>query len=137
MADQPFGRVRLVEMVVEGVRREAVPELGSDQLASASRGFHVEIDRHVAIQRAVAATRPGDVLIIAGKGHEDYQIIGTTKRPFDDRHEVVAAFRALGVLPDRSPNGADSASSASPNRSANAGADPSSVSDSAGVNRKI
>jgi UDP-N-acetylmuramoyl-L-alanyl-D-glutamate--2,6-diaminopimelate ligase len=42
-------------------------------------------DRAAAIERAVADCRLGDVLIIAGKGHEDYQIIGREKRPFDDR----------------------------------------------------
>lgn len=45
-------------------------------------------DRRLAIQRAVRALRPGEVLLIAGKGHEDYQIVGTTKHHFSD-HEVV------------------------------------------------
>jgi len=54
-------------------------------------------DRQAAIERAVAATGPGDILLIAGKGHEDYQIvrgaaIGTTVRvPFDDRRVAAAA----------------------------------------------
>ena len=46
-------------------------------------------DRREAIARSVAALAPGDVLLIAGKGHEDYQIVGTTKHHFSD-HEVVA-----------------------------------------------
>jgi UDP-N-acetylmuramoyl-L-alanyl-D-glutamate--2,6-diaminopimelate ligase len=46
-------------------------------------------DRREAIATAVRALAPGDVLLIAGKGHEDYQIVGTTRHHFSD-HEVVA-----------------------------------------------
>jgi UDP-N-acetylmuramoyl-L-alanyl-D-glutamate--2,6-diaminopimelate ligase len=46
-------------------------------------------DRREAIEQAIKSLVPGDVLLIAGKGHEDYQIIGTTKHHFSD-HEVVA-----------------------------------------------
>lgn len=42
-------------------------------------------DRRAAIGQAVHNLRPGEILLIAGKGHEDYQIIGTKKLPFDDR----------------------------------------------------
>lgn len=42
-------------------------------------------DRRAAIAQAIGVLRPGDILLIAGKGHEDYQIIGTKKLPFDDR----------------------------------------------------
>jgi UDP-N-acetylmuramoyl-L-alanyl-D-glutamate--2,6-diaminopimelate ligase len=46
-------------------------------------------DRREAIEAAIAGLTAGDVLLIAGKGHEDYQIVGTTKHHFSD-HEVVA-----------------------------------------------
>ena len=52
------------------------------------RGYVVMVDRRAAIQAALAGARPDDVLVIAGKGHEDYQIVGTTKSHFDDREEV-------------------------------------------------
>ncbi|HEU5058727.1 MAG TPA: UDP-N-acetylmuramoyl-tripeptide--D-alanyl-D-alanine ligase, partial [Kofleriaceae bacterium] len=55
--------------------------------------FAVEPDRRVAIRIAVAEAVPGDVVLIAGKGHEDYQILGTTKIHFDDREEAAEAVR--------------------------------------------
>ncbi len=44
-----------------------------------------ELDRRRAIERAVGAAAEGDVVLIAGKGHEAYQIVGPVKHPFDDR----------------------------------------------------
>jgi UDP-N-acetylmuramoyl-L-alanyl-D-glutamate--2,6-diaminopimelate ligase len=49
-------------------------------------------DRAEAIAHAARHAAPGDVVVVAGKGHEDYQIVGTEKRPFDDRRELRAAF---------------------------------------------
>ena len=51
------------------------------------------VDRAEAIRRAVQLAQPSDVILIAGKGHEDYQIIGDTKIHFDDREQVAEAFR--------------------------------------------
>jgi UDP-N-acetylmuramyl-tripeptide synthetase len=82
----------ILDMILTGVRRQALPALDAPALATAARGFHCEIDRKVAIRRAAAAIRPGEILLIAGKGHEDYQIIGTTKIHFDDREEASAAL---------------------------------------------
>jgi UDP-N-acetylmuramoyl-L-alanyl-D-glutamate--2,6-diaminopimelate ligase len=49
-------------------------------------------DRREAIRTAAMLARKGDIIVIAGKGHEDYQIIGTEKLHFDDREEVGEAF---------------------------------------------
>ena len=49
-------------------------------------------DRAEAIRTAVVLARPGDVILIAGKGHETYQIVGDVKHHFDDREEVRRDF---------------------------------------------
>ena len=58
------------------------------------RGYSVELDRRRAIELAVGVAEPRDVVLIAGKGHEDYQIVGTAKRPFDDRKVASEAISA-------------------------------------------
>ncbi len=59
---------------------------------SQSSGYLVELDRSRAIDLAISSARAGDVIIIAGKGHEPYQVIGTVKRPFDDREQARASL---------------------------------------------
>ena len=54
------------------------------------------VDRREAIRTAVMMARKGDIILVAGKGHETYQIIGREKRHFDDREELRAAFAFLG-----------------------------------------
>ncbi len=61
--------------------------------AEARNKVTVEADRALAIALAVSSARDGDIILIAGKGHEDYQIIGTEKKSFDDRREAEAAIR--------------------------------------------
>ena len=53
-------------------------------------------DRRKAIYWAVQNAEPGDTILLAGKGHEDYQIIGHEKRHFDEREVVAEALKTLG-----------------------------------------
>ena len=57
----------------------------------------IELDRRRAIERALEAARPGDVVVIAGKGHEQGQEIGGRKLPFDDREVARETLRRLGA----------------------------------------
>jgi UDP-N-acetylmuramoyl-L-alanyl-D-glutamate--2,6-diaminopimelate ligase len=58
-------------------------------------------DRALAIAHAIAAAQPGDVVLIAGKGHETYQIIGNEKRDFSDEKEAVQALRLRHLVEGR------------------------------------
>ena len=64
----------------------------TDGLPSGSR-FLTIVDRSEAIRTAVMLANAGDIILLAGKGHETYQIIGTEKRHFDDREEVTSRFK--------------------------------------------
>jgi UDP-N-acetylmuramoyl-L-alanyl-D-glutamate--2,6-diaminopimelate ligase len=63
-----------------------------ERLDGEDGSYCVVPDRRAAIQRAIALAGPEDTVVLAGKGHEDYQIVGREKLPFDDRAE---ARRAL------------------------------------------
>jgi UDP-N-acetylmuramoyl-L-alanyl-D-glutamate--2,6-diaminopimelate ligase len=84
----------IVDMILEGVHETGKPERSAAELAQGQTGYHVEVDRAAAISLAVGLARVGDVVLLAGKGHEDYQIIGTRKIHFDDREIAAAAFAA-------------------------------------------
>jgi UDP-N-acetylmuramoyl-L-alanyl-D-glutamate--2,6-diaminopimelate ligase len=84
----------IARAICVGVRGAGVDEAGVAALGSGARGFVVELDRARAIALAIGAASANDVVVIAGKGHEDYQIVGVEKRHFDDREE---ARRALAV----------------------------------------
>lgn len=62
---------------------------GIDQF-DASR-MHVQVDRKLAIHQALTLAKPNDIVVVAGKGHEDYQILGDKTIHFDDK-EIVQAF---------------------------------------------
>ncbi|HEY0191051.1 MAG TPA: UDP-N-acetylmuramoyl-tripeptide--D-alanyl-D-alanine ligase, partial [Kofleriaceae bacterium] len=84
-------------------RTEDPPAILDQILVGIPRPFAVDVDRARAIRAAIGEAVPGDVVVIAGKGHEDYQILGTTKHHFDDREHAAAAVAerqvmALGAL---------------------------------------
>src|SRR5580692_4029837 len=87
----------IVAMIVDGIRRAGGSELSAGALGDAAHGYLVEVDRRAAIRAAAAAARSGDVLLVAGKGHEDYQIVGTERLHFDDREEAAQALATGGA----------------------------------------
>jgi UDP-N-acetylmuramoyl-L-alanyl-D-glutamate--2,6-diaminopimelate ligase len=68
--------------------RSENPEAILDDMAAgvpAGRSFHRDTDRRLTIERALSEAQTGDIVLIAGKGHETYQEIAGVKHPFDDR----------------------------------------------------
>lgn len=82
-SDNP--RTEAPDAIIEDVRR-GFPE-SSDVI------IQIQADRARAIDEVIRDARPMDVIVVAGKGHEDYQIIGTTKSHFDDRAHVRQAIQ--------------------------------------------
>ena len=70
--------VAIIDEIVEGLKDKQTP-------------YTVICDRIEAIGWAIDNSRPGDVILLAGKGHEDYQVIGHEKHHMDER-EIVAQF---------------------------------------------
>lgn len=95
----PMGEVcaRLsdVAIVTSDNPRTEDPERILDDVEAGMRGkpHEREVDRRKAIARALELARSGDTVLLAGKGHETYQVIGTDRQPFDER----AVVRELGA----------------------------------------
>ncbi|ATD66920.1 UDP-N-acetylmuramoyl-L-alanyl-D-glutamate--2,6-diaminopimelate ligase [Luteimonas chenhongjianii] len=77
-------------------RREEGDAIVADIMAGFAKpeAVVVERDRRRAIEHAIATAAPGDIVLIAGKGHEPYQEIGSVQHPFDDRIVAQAALDA-------------------------------------------
>lgn len=88
---------RLADDVIvtdDNPRTENAAAIRSEIMAAAPGALEVG-DRRRAIETGIARLQPGDVLLIAGKGHEDYQIIGTTKHHFSDHEVVLETLKGL------------------------------------------
>jgi UDP-N-acetylmuramoyl-L-alanyl-D-glutamate--2,6-diaminopimelate ligase len=87
--------LQIIEQIRAGVASVHAREWTHEEaMAGHGRGYLVIPDRRSAIRFAVALLQPNDVLLVAGKGHEDYQILGTERIHFDDREELRNAFAA-------------------------------------------
>lgn len=85
--------------------RAIIDEIVAGFDAAARRRVVVEPDRAAAIGAALAAAGAGDVVLLAGKGHEDYQIIGQQRIHFDDVEVAIQAAAAIGRTPDLEARG--------------------------------
>jgi len=83
----------IAQQIQAGLEKSAMRRVGLKEMAGGARGYEVELDRKLAIEIAIGLAKEGDVVLLAGKGHENYQLIGTEKRHFDDVEE---AKRILG-----------------------------------------
>jgi UDP-N-acetylmuramoyl-L-alanyl-D-glutamate--2,6-diaminopimelate ligase len=75
--------------------RSEDPDAIIQEVVAGGSDLEVEPDRRLAIGRALEAARPGDVVVIAGKGHEQGQELGDRIVPFDDREVAREALRRL------------------------------------------
>ena len=64
----------------------------AQEVANGFERTQIELDRRRAIRRAIDEAQAGDTVVVAGKGHEAYQLVGEERRTFDDRDEVRLAF---------------------------------------------
>lgn len=91
----------LVIVTSDNPRSEDPLAIIEEIVAGAGPGVEVEPDRRVAVERAVETAEPGDVVVIAGKGHEQGQEFRDRKIPFDDREVAREALRRLRVKAER------------------------------------
>ena len=87
--EDPLAIIREIE---PGLSDSGLARLDVAAANKGKAGYLVVPDRREAIQLAVALARPGEAVLVAGKGHENYQIWGTERRHFDDREEVAQAL---------------------------------------------
>lgn len=86
--------MEIINHILQGTEKVCQNAYQSSELIDGfkTKGYAVEPDRKKAIRLGIAASQPGDTVLIAGKGHETYQILGEKIIPFDDRKEAEQAL---------------------------------------------
>jgi UDP-N-acetylmuramoyl-L-alanyl-D-glutamate--2,6-diaminopimelate ligase len=91
--------VRIIQEILQGIQAYEIPFRKPSQLlasAAVGKAYTWDVDRREAIHLAVRIACEGDLVLVAGKGHEDVQIIGGTSYPFRDQEEVINAVTQIG-----------------------------------------
>ena len=86
----------IIAQITPGLEKVGHRRISTGKAKAGEKGYLVEADRAAAIALAASLAKPGDVLLIAGKGHEAYQQVGAEKLPFDDMAQTQKALAALG-----------------------------------------
>jgi UDP-N-acetylmuramoyl-L-alanyl-D-glutamate--2,6-diaminopimelate ligase len=92
----------LVVLTSDNPRSEDPLNIINDAVVGLQRAgarYQIEPDRTTAIRKAISEARAGDIVLIAGKGHETYQVFRDRTVPFDDREVAREVLRELGYLP--------------------------------------
>tara|TARA_B110000967_G_scaffold199074_1_gene233022 strand:+ start:43 stop:1662 length:1620 start_codon:yes stop_codon:yes gene_type:complete len=84
-----------VVVTSDNPRTESAQKIIQDILIGSSKDVIVEVDRRKAINRAISDAGENDIVLIAGKGHENYQILGVQRLPFSDQVEARLALRQV------------------------------------------
>ncbi|HZA51026.1 MAG TPA: UDP-N-acetylmuramoyl-L-alanyl-D-glutamate--2,6-diaminopimelate ligase [Myxococcaceae bacterium] len=83
----------IISEIAPGLEKVGLRRMSPAKARAGEKGYLVEVDRRAALALAASLAKPGDAILVAGKGHETYQIIGTEKNAFDDRVEVERALQ--------------------------------------------
>jgi UDP-N-acetylmuramoyl-L-alanyl-D-glutamate--2,6-diaminopimelate ligase len=89
-SEEPLAIIREIE---PGLAKSGFAKISVAAARQGKQGYLTVPDRREAIRLAVELAQPGEAVLVAGKGHENYQIWGTERRHFDDREEVAAALK--------------------------------------------
>lgn len=86
----------IVIVTSDNPRTEDPEEIIKDIVVGLTKENHIiEIHREKAIEKAISLAEKNDIILIAGKGHENYQVIGRERIHFDDKEEVIKAIKKL------------------------------------------
>ena len=83
----------IISEIAPGLEKVGLRRMSPAKARAGEKGYLVEVDRRGALALAASLAKPGDAILVAGKGHETYQIIGSEKNAFDDRVEVERALQ--------------------------------------------
>lgn len=98
----PMGEIasRIADQVIvttDNPRNESAATIAAQIVQGAQRACRIELDRSKAILSAIQAAKPADIVLVAGKGHEDYQEVAGVKLPFSDVEVVTQALESYEV----------------------------------------